>query len=130
MSSRVCDPHWQAALLNPLVAPGPTMFLTAHHLGTFGVSSLRAGAPIVVKVSVGRASVSMASTYQKSFANASERSLFILPTTSTSKHTDVSTLAMHVVLYRGKNSRCVRRDDYNLVCDLQLVHMLSPVATN
>jgi hypothetical protein len=98
----------QSALLNPLAASGPEVFVVCQHLGSFGTPGLTAGAPIRVRLSVGRASVQLLTQFRQSFPPTARTTLFVIPMTASHSNKDILLQSMHVYLFTGKRSRYVQ----------------------
>jgi hypothetical protein len=123
----------QCGLLHPLASPGPSLFVLGRHLGTFGVTSLHAGARIRLQLRLGRAHMTQLASYVTGTTkhcvpkachacvpltpesphvalgryakSLPHPTLFALPARSEAGYSDPASQTLHVYLYQGTKSR-------------------------
>lgn len=88
----------QGGLLHPLRGDGPNAFVACQHMGTTGISGLQIGTPLLMRVGVGRASVTLPTVYRETVPASSRSTAFVLPVRADDVALDSSGLVLHVML--------------------------------
>ncbi len=88
----------QCGLLHPLASPGPSLFVLGRHLGTFGVTSLHAGARIRLQLRLGRAHMTQLASYVTGTTSIAPRKLAM--------HASLSRLCLPMLLWAGTRKAC------------------------
>ena len=97
----------QLGLVNPLPpgGPAPSTYVVCQHLGTFGIPSLSVSAPIRVRTSLGRACVTLPTTFQQCFPANTPTTLFVMPVLGVVGATELTSSHVHVTIYRDHKGR-------------------------
>ena len=97
----------QLGLVNPLPpgGPVPSTYVVCQYLGTAGIPDSRDGFPVRLRTSLGRACVTMPTTFQQCFPANTLTTLFVMPVLAVAGASELNSCNVHVAAYRDHKGR-------------------------